>query len=272
VSATVLPIPRRAGRAVGRLRRCAIGLLPLAGVLAILIPWWLATGPLFGPSPMAAQFSPAATWGAAVRLLVSGELWPHTGASLRRVAVGLAAALAVGVPLGLLVGVSRGFERATSLSFQFLRMVSPLSWMPLAVMVLGIGDAPVHFLLAFAAVWPIVLNVAAGVAAIDPRWLRLARSLSAGRRETLFGIIVPAILGHLLTGLRLAIGLIWIVLVPAEMLGVQAGLGYYILDARDRLAYGELLAVILYIGLLGYLLDHGARALHRRWRRRGASV
>jgi NitT/TauT family transport system permease protein len=130
---------------------------------------------------------------------------------------------------------------------------------------LGVGDAPVYFLLAFAAVWPILLNTAAGVARLDPNWLLLARSLSATRHETLLRVILPGIMADVLTGLRLAIGIIWIVLVPAEMLGVSGGLGYFILDTRDRLAYGELMAAIILIGLLGYSLDYLARAAYARW-------
>lgn len=243
-------------------------LLPLLFPTVLLTVWWLATSAVFEASPMAAHFSPEETWRAARELAVSDTLGTHTFASLKRVLFGLGLALMIGIPIGLLVGVSRGFERGTTPTFQFLRMMSPLSLMPLAVMVFGIGDAPVCFLVAFATVWPIMLNVASGVGSIDSRWMRLSRSLAASRSEVLFGIIIPAIVGHLLVGVRLAIGLAWIVLVPAEMLGVQAGLGYLILDTRDRMAYGELLAVILYIGMFGYLLDHGARWVHRRWQHR----
>ncbi|MCG5500272.1 ABC transporter permease [Ectothiorhodospira lacustris] len=253
----------------GHARVMAHGLLPLAGVLFTLLLWWLATDPRFNASPMAARFSPGATWEAGWVLFGGNELWPHAIDSLRRVGVGLGLALLTGIPIGLLVGLSRTFELGTTVTFQFLRMVSPLSWMPLVVMVLGIGDAPVYFLLAFAALWPIALSVAAGVHAIDPSWLRLASSLAANRLEILVGVIIPAIITHLLTGVRLAIGLIWVVLVPAEMLGVQAGLGYFILDTRDRMAYGELMAVILFIGLLGYLLDLAARLAQQAWNRRG---
>ncbi|PXZ56230.1 ABC transporter permease, partial [Pseudomonas aeruginosa] len=91
-----------------------------------------------------------------------------------------------------------------------------------------------------------------------------SRSLAATPWETLRRVILPGILGHVLTGVRLAIGILWIVLVPCEMLGVSAGLGYYILDTRDRLAYSELMAMVLLIGLLGYLLDAAARGLYRR--------
>jgi len=131
--------------------------------------------------------------------------------------------------------------------------------------VAGVGDQPIYFLLTFAAVWPILLNTIAGVRQLDPRWLQLTRSLSATRWETLRRVILPGVLGHVLTGVRLSIGILWIVLVPCEMLGVSAGLGYFILDTRDRLAYSELMAMVVLIGVLGFALDACARSLHRRW-------
>lgn len=179
--------------------------------------------------------------------------------------VGLSVTIAIGVPLGVILGLSRPLEQTTSALFQFIRMISPLSWMPLAVMVLGIGDLPVYFLLTIAAIWPLVLNTTAGVLAVNPRWLLLSQSLCATRWETIAGVIIPAIVPHLLTGVRLAIGIIWMVLVPAEMLGVSAGLGYYILDTRDRLSYSELMAVILIIGVIGYGLDSALRFAYEQW-------
>ena len=211
------------------------------------------------------MFAPWPTAQALARLVATSDLWWHVYLSLQRVAFGLGLAVLVGVPLGVLVGLSRGFAQATTPVFQLLRMISPLSWMPLAVMVLGVGDAPVYFLLAFAAVWPVMINTAAGVAQLDANWLLLARSLSATRRETIWRVVLPGITAHILTGVRLAIGIIWIVLVPAEMLGVSAGLGYFILDTRDRLAYDELMAAIVLIGALGFALDWLARAVHERW-------
>lgn len=246
--------------------RCLqVGVWPLLGLLSALALWWLAVHGVARESLMAQRFSPENTWAAAQVLWQGEEIFHHALVSLQRVALGLLVALLIGVPLGLLVGICQRAEQMSSVVFQLLRMISPLSWMPLAVMALGLGDAPVVFLLVCAAVWPIVLNVAAGIAAIDPQWLTLADSLGANRRERLWRIIVPAIASHLLTGLRLAIGLIWVVLVPAEMLGVNAGLGYFILDTRDRMAYGELMVTILFIGVLGYLLDCLAREAHRRW-------
>lgn len=240
-------------------------LLGLGGLFLLFGLWWLGVA-LFGSGEgLAALFSPQATLASLVELLGRAELYEHIRVSLQRILVGLALALLVGVPLGLLVGASRNLEWATTPAFQFLRMISPLSWMPIAVMLMGVGDQPIYFLLAFAAVWPILLNTAAGVKNLDKRWLQLTRSLSATRWETLSRVILPGVLGHVLTGVRLAIGILWIVLVPCEMLGVSAGLGYYILDTRDRLAYSELMAMVLLIGVLGFCLDAAARALYRRW-------
>lgn len=238
---------------------------PTFGLALAVGLWWMAVHGLGRDSLMAARFSPENTWQALGELLRGEDIWRHGRYSLQRVGLGLFFALLAGVPLGLLAGSWPAFNRFTSATFQFLRMISPLSWMPLAVMALGVGEAPVVFLIAFAAVWPIVLNVASGIQAIDPQWLTLADSLGANRLERLWRVTVPAIAAHLLTGIRLAIGLIWVVLVPAEMLGVNAGLGYFILDTRDRMAYGELMATVLLIGLLGFALDWLARQAHRRW-------
>jgi len=239
----------------------------LAGLAVLVALWSLGTHLLQSRIPLAASLAPVATFQSLYELLASGELTHHTLMSMQRVLTGLGLALLIGVPVGLAVGGSRVLENASSTAFQFLRMISPLSWMPIAVMIFGIGDAPIYFLLTFAAVWPIMLNTAAGVRQLDPKWLMLARSLSATRNEVLFRIVVPGILGNVLTGVRLAIGVIWIVLVPCEMLGVSSGLGYYILDTRDRLAYSELMAVIVLIGALGFLLDGLAQRAYRYWSR-----
>jgi NitT/TauT family transport system permease protein len=260
------PGTERAGRsprrAHGWARRSLAGLAGLAGVVAL---WWVAIALLTGPGSLAAQFSPARAVATLPSLIVDERLFVHIATSLRRIAVGLAWALLLGVPLGFLLGRVRALDTALSPTLQFLRMISPLSWMPIAVMSLGIGDRAVYFLLAFAALWPLVMSTAAGVAQIDRRWVQLGESLAATRSEMLWHVYLPGIAAHVLTGVRLAIGIVWIVLVPAEMLGVSSGLGYLILDTRDRLAYSELTAVILVIGALGFLLDSAARLLYRRF-------
>ena len=237
----------------------------VAGLAALVALWWLGAHLLQNGIPLASALSPGPALSSLYDLLAQNQLTTHTLMSMKRVAVGLALALLLGVPIGLAIGSSRLLEKSTSSAFQFLRMISPLSWMPIAVMVFGIGDAPIYFLLTFAAVWPIILNTAAGVKQLNPKWLLLAKSLSATRTEVLFRIVIPGILGHILTGVRLAIGIIWIVLVPCEMLGVSSGLGYFILDTRDRLAYSELMAVIVLIGALGFALDILAQKLYQYW-------
>ncbi|WP_245454186.1 ABC transporter permease [Aquabacter cavernae] len=256
------PVPRRPGRVRQGLGRLGLGLAGLAVLLAL---WWAGTDLLAPASSFARRFSPTSALPALVDLLLHSDLPIHVAVSLRRILVGLAFALAIGVPLGLAVGSFATLDAATTPAFQFLRMISPLSWMPLAVMMFGVGDKPVYFLLAFAAVWPILLSTAAGVRQLDPRWTQLARSLAATRWEMVRHVILPGITGHVLTGVRLSIGILWIVLVPCEMLGVSAGIGYFILDTRDRLAYPELMASVILVGVLGFALDAFARALCRRW-------
>ncbi|MET0315062.1 MAG: ABC transporter permease [Hansschlegelia sp.] len=237
----------------------------LLGLVVLVALWWCAIEFFSAPGSFARMFSPGSAFASLVELAPGPDLWGHVAVSLKRIAVGLGVAILIGVPAGLAVGSSAALEAATTPAFQFLRMISPLSWMPIAVMALGVGDRPIYFLLAFAAVWPILLSTAAGVRALDKRWLLLAESLAATRRELLTRVILPGVTGHILTGVRLAIGILWIVLVPCEMLGVSAGLGYFILDTRDRLAYSELMAVVLVIGALGFLLDAAARSAHRAW-------
>jgi len=241
-------------------------LLGLGGLLALLAAWWLGTDTLVPADSLAQRFAPLPTFVSLLEMLSGSDLPLHIWVSLKRIFIGLGLALAIGVPLGLAIGSYRRLESTLSPTMQFLRMISPLSWMPIAVMLFGVGDNPVYFLLTFAAVWPILLNTAAGVQQLDARWLQLARSLAATRMETLLRVILPGVLGHILTGVRLAIGILWIVLVPCEMLGVSAGVGYFILDTRDRLAYSELMAMVLIIGLLGFLRDAAARGLYRCWR------
>jgi len=144
-------------------------------------------------------------------------------------------------------------------------MISPLAWMPIAIIAFGVGNRPVYFLVAVAAVWPFIINTAHGVGRVEPLWIKVARNLGAGEGQVLRRVVIPAVVPDILTGLRLAIGLAWVVLVPAEMLGVSSGLGYFILDTRDRFRYDELMAAILLIGLLGYGLDGVVKVVQRRF-------
>jgi NitT/TauT family transport system permease protein len=252
-------------------RSLAVTLSLQVAVLALAVYlWWVATDVLPAPQSIAHGFSPEEAFPALVDLIGDGRLVDDAATSLLRLVLGLAIAAAIGIPVGLLVGGVALVRRASGALFQLLRMTSPLSWAPIAVIAFGVGSSPVVALIVAAAVWPLVLNTAAGVRAVDADWLLTARSLGAGRWELLRSVVLPAVRPHVLTGLRLALGISWIVLVPAEMLGVQSGLGYAVLNARDQLAYDELMATVLAIGILGFLLDLAAQGLlrERRGRRR----
>jgi NitT/TauT family transport system permease protein len=134
-------------------------------------------------------------------------------------------------------------------------MISPLSWEPIAVIVFVTWNQAIIFLIAIAAVWPVAFSTAAGLAKVDPAWFKVAKNLGAKPWHMISKIILPAIAFDILTGIRLALGVAWIVLVPAEFLGVTSGLGYSIEDARETLSYNHLTAMVLVIGVLGYLLD-----------------
>jgi NitT/TauT family transport system permease protein len=237
-------------------------------VLLALALWQLFTSSGVLGEQFSHGFSPANTFRELTRFLTGGAFLRNAGPSLFRVGVGLAIAAAVGIPLGILVGYFGRLNLLTNTVFQFIRMTSPLAWMPVAVILFGVGSRPVYFLIAVAAVWPMVINTAHGVRSVNPVWVRVVRMLGGNQAAILRRAIIPAIVPDMITGLRISIGISWIILVPAEMLGVSSGLGYYILDTRDRFNYGELMAVILVVGFLGFVSDSAVRFVQRRlsWR------
>ena len=238
------------------------------GLAIALGAWWLAIAVLTQPGSIQARLAPGDALSTLGRLVVEGDLTGHTLASLRRIAGGLLLAAAIAIPLGLALGSAPVIARTSGGVFGILRSISPLAWTPVAIIFLGVGDAPVMFLIAIGGMWPVMMNTQAGVANLDPTWLRVSRSLGATRWETLRHVIWPGVLPDILTGVRVATGLAWVILVPAEMLGVDSGLGYFILDARDRFAYDELIAAVIAIGVLGLLIDAGTRSLLGDRRRR----
>lgn len=236
--------------------------LSVYGLLIGLAFWWGLSH--LSNSILLQQIRPGPSLQHVYYLLMQPEFYWHIALSLKRVSVGLIGALVIGIPLGLVMGSSVLFRQTFMPLFQLLRMISPLSWMPIAVLTFGMGDAPIYFLLIFAAVWPVLMSTAHGVEHLNPQWRLLSQSLSATKSEYLRYVLLPAIRYDLLAGSRLALGVLWIVLVPCEMLGVNAGLGYFVLDTRDRMAYSELMATILIIGFLGYILDSACRYLLKR--------
>lgn len=239
----------------------------VAGMAIFFALWWLG-GYFIGANPKTASF---AGFGLVPTLQAFPELW-QVGklqaailASGERLGAGMALAIAIGLPVGILVGRSKLFRDLSNSGFQFVRMISPLSWMPIAVLVFSSWDGSIVFLVAIAAVWPVIFATAAGLAKVDPAWFKVARNLGANPVQMLTQIIMPAIAFDIFTGIRLALGVAWVVLVPAELLGVTSGLGYAIKDARETLSYDHLTAMVLTIGIIGYFLDSVCVGLIRRF-------
>lgn len=237
----------------------------IGAVIAAIMLWWISTDVWSVDNPILGAMSPVDAVDALTKQLIGGTIVETVAVSLGRLLGGLLIATVVGVILGLAIGSRKRVDEATSVIIQFLRMVSPLAWTPIAIVLFGIGSPPVVFLIAIAAVWPVTMNTVAGVRALDPNWGLLARSLGATPFEILKTIVVPGIRPHVLTGIRLALGVAWIVIVPAEMLGVDSGLGYQILSARDQLDYSLLAAIMLLIGVIGYSLDWLTQWCFKRW-------
>lgn len=235
------------------------GLVPVFGVAVALALWWLATDVLFASRPLVTQFSPQRAITGLAELAANGSLVDAAATSIFRLLAGLAISTALGSVIGLIIGSWQFSARAAAPALLFLRMVSPLSWAPVAIIAFGIGNPPVIALVAAGATWPVMLSVADGVRRVNPGHVAVARSLGASAPEALRTVTWPTVRPALLSGARQALGIGWVVLVPAEMLGVSSGLGYQILNAKDQLAYHHVTASILVIGSLGYLVDVVAR-------------
>jgi len=248
-------------------------LLKLAGVLIFLGAWylggqWVANNP---DTQNFADFAPEPAIKALSDLLTTGSLIENSLPSLKRIFMGIMIALAIGIPLGVAIGRFTLLNDSTHLPFQFLRMISPLAWMPIAVLIYPTWDSAIIFLITMAAVWPLILSSAAGVKRIDPSWFTVARNLGASEFQIITKVILPAVLYDIVNGLRLAIGIAWVVIVPAEFLGVSSGLGYAINDARDTLEYDTLAAYVIAIGFIGYVLDSSCGYLTKKINWSGAN-
>ena len=187
--------------------------------------------------------------------LQSGRLVNDAIASLFRVAVGFLLSVVVGVPLGLLIGHSVRLREALLPTVNFFRSLSPLAWIPFAILWLGIGDPPAIFLIFMAAVFPIVLSTSAAVANIPSVYFRVARDVGLDGLDLLRQVTLPAIAPQVITALRVTAGLSWLVVVAAEMIAGTDGLGFAVWDARNGLRIDLLGAAMVVIGLIGVALD-----------------
>jgi NitT/TauT family transport system permease protein len=203
-------------------------------------------------------------------LVRKGLLLKYVVASLFRVTWGFSLAVAVGIPFGLLLGWFRSAYLAFNPFIQVLRPISPIAWIPLAILWFGISDAAPVFLIFLASVFPIVVSATAAVQNLRPVYLRAARNFGLGGMQMFRRVILPATLPQILTGVRIALGVAWLVVVAAEMIAVNSGLGYLIIDARNAgKRYDLVVAGMVVIGLIGLVLDLLIRRLEQldevRW-------
>ncbi len=187
--------------------------------------------------------------------LDKGLFW-QTLASLGRVAQGYTAAAVVGIAVGVLVGTSPWLNKATYPIFQFLRMVAPLAWVPIALVALQQNQPAAIFVIFITAVWPILINTIEGVRQIPEDYDNVAKVLQLSRKDYYFNILFPSALPYIFTGLRIAIGLAWLAIIAAEivMSGI-VGIGFFIWDAYQQNYISEIILAVFYIGFVGLLLD-----------------
>jgi NitT/TauT family transport system permease protein len=250
-----------------RARRLREAVPPLLVMAAVITVWWVVvvqTESAIFPTPLQVL---TGAW----ELAQDGSLWEHITASLFRVGAGFGLALLLAVPLGLWMGWVAGAYRTFNPIFQMLRPISPIAWIPLAILWFGVGDLSPIFLIFIASVFPMIVQTTAGVHTIERRYLRAAANFGVSRSRLFRQVVIPAVLPEIIVGMRIGIGVAWLVVVAAEMIALRSGLGYMIMDSRNAgNRYDLVIAGMILIGLIGLLLDGTTRLLERlkivKWR------
>ncbi|MBI3562838.1 MAG: ABC transporter permease [Gammaproteobacteria bacterium] len=260
--------------------------LPGAIVPCVLLAVWQAVAvsgivsPLILPSPLAVAkkwieylspyepFDPRRS--GYLAWLISGELLHDAYASLRRVVSGFVIGAVLALPLGLFMGASEQVYKLFNPLVQLLRPIPPIAFIPLAILWFGLGDPPAIFLITIGAFFPILMNTIAGVRHVDAIYIRAAESLGANRWVLFRRIMLPAASPYILAGARIGMGTAFIVVIVAEMIAVNSGLGYRILEAREFFWSDKIIAGMITIGLLGLAIDTGMSQLNNwllKWHR-----
>ncbi len=243
-------------------------ILPALAVIAVLIAvWWLSvvvTHSAIFPTPWQVVTG-------TLELAQDGTLWDDIGASLMRVAVGFLLAVSIAVPLGLWMGWVRGAFSTLNPIFQMLRPISPIAWIPIAILWFGVGDTSPIFLIFMSSMFPMVVQTTAGVHTIERRYLRAAENFGVSRYTLFRRVVIPAVLPQIIVGMRIGLGVAWLVVVAAEMIALRSGLGYLIIDSRNAgNRYDLVVGGMVIIGLIGLSLDGAMRLLEGlravRWR------
>lgn len=263
-----LPAPRLREALTARLAGAArIVVPPLVTVLLLIGLWQLATS-----APGSSLPSPATVVADTWELIVDpfydnggidkGLFW-HLLASLERVAVGYALAALVGVAAGVLVGHSVWAMRALDPLFQVLRTIPPLAWLPLSLAAFRSGHPSAIFVIFITAIWPIIINTAAGIRNIPQDYQNVARVLNFRGFEYFAHIMLPAAAPYIFTGMRIGIGLSWLAIVASEMLIGGVGIGFFIWDSWNSSRISDIILALLYVGIAGFCLDRCVAVLGR---------
>jgi NitT/TauT family transport system permease protein len=203
-------------------------------------------------------------------LLSNGVLLRYSVASLFRVTVGFYLAVLTAVPLGLFLGRRRLINRWANPLIQFLRPISPLAWIPFAMLWFGIGDKPALFIIFVAAFFPMLISSIKAASSIHPMYFQVAANLELNLRESIRYVILPGVMPDIVLALRVSLGVGWLVVVAAEMIAVKSGLGYLIIDARNALRLDYVIVAMTTIGTIGLVLDYVMVRLEHlesvRWR------
>jgi len=239
----------------------------VAAIVLLIAVWWavvLATQSVIFPTPWQVVMG-------TLELIQDGTLWEHIGASLFRVGAGFLLAVVVAVPLGLWMGWVRGAFVTLNPIFQILRPISPIAWIPIAILWFGVGNASPIYLIFISSVFPMIVETTAGVHTIERRYLRAAENFGVSRTTLFTRVVIPAVLPQIIVGMRIGLGVAWLVVVAAEMIALRSGLGYLIIDSRNAgNRYDLVIAGMILIGLIGLMLDGAMRLLQGlkavRWR------
>lgn len=235
-------------------------LLPIAGFLAIILLWWvvaLANHELM-PTPPEALIANMDYILNPFYRRGPGDLglgWLLM-ASLRRVLLGFLLGAIVAIPVGFLIGMSRQAMMALNPIIQIFKPVSPLAWLPIALAIFNLADPSAIFVIFITSLWPTIINTALGVSSVSQDYIDVARVLEMPRWRRITKIIWPASLPYIFTGLRISLGIAWLVIVAVEMLTGGIGIGFFVWDEWNRLNLSSVFLAVLVIGLTGLLLDY----------------
>lgn len=234
-------------------------LLPAAGFLGIIILWWAIAlvNPELMPTPPQALVANLDYILNPFYQRGPGDLgigWLLL-ASLRRVLLGFALGAAVAIPVGFLIGMSKPAMMALNPIIQIFKPVSPLAWLPIALAIFNLADPSAIFVIFITSLWPTIINTALGVSSVSKDYINVARVLEMPRWRQITKIILPASLPYIFTGLRISLGIAWLVIVAVEMLTGGVGIGFFVWDEWSRLNLSSVFLAVLVIGLTGLLLD-----------------